>query len=468
MKKISILLFISLFISLLSCSDKEDNIEVYTVSFHTDGGTPTPSGQRVKAGETAKAPTQNPTKAGYIFKFWQLEGTTSAYNFQTPVNRDISLYAQWQEESQAEYWQVSWELNGGAWSSEDNHATKVLKGGTLAEPVAPVKNKNTFEGWYKEAALTNQVNFPYDVSHITADFKLYAKWKGENEPEDGTYKYFTSISAMKSWLDSQPDSNPYKIGLKGINLDAGNNWDNLGFIIYEAKYKYVELDLQHCTGSIIPDGEMTITWVGPVKHIDYTGFMVDCSYLINIKLPSTLSVIGEYAFYHCNWLESVTLPEGLKEIRGYAFQDCRHMTSVKLPQSLEHIRREAFSDCWGLTSIDIPQTVTEIEYAAFMGCSSLHTITLHEGLKIIGDRCFSDCTLPEKITIPSTVTVIGNSVFRDCKSLTEIVLLPVVPPSYDYSLPSHTSFVIKVPKNSVDAYKTAEGWSTHADQIVGF
>ena len=224
MKKIRLLLFISIIFCLPACSDKEDEIEVYTVSFHTDGGTPTPSGQRVKAGETAKAPAESPTKAGYIFKFWQLEGTTSAYNFQTPVNRDISLYAQWQEESQAAYWQVSWELNGGAWSSEDNHATKVLKGGTLAEPVAPVKNKNTFEGWYKEAALTNQVNFPYDVSHITADFKLYAKWNAEGEEPQ------TSVAMLASGRYSsfilKKDGTLHAVGLNNYGqLGTGDNKD---------------------------------------------------------------------------------------------------------------------------------------------------------------------------------------------------------------------------------------------------
>ncbi|RRC96624.1 InlB B-repeat-containing protein, partial [Prevotella sp. OH937_COT-195] len=86
----------------------------------------------------------------------------------------------WQPEAQAEYWQVTWELNGGAWPSEgDNHAVQVLKGGTLAEPAPPVKANHTFEGWYKEAGLTNKVNFPYNVSNVTANFTLYAKWKDE-------------------------------------------------------------------------------------------------------------------------------------------------------------------------------------------------------------------------------------------------------------------------------------------------
>lgn len=93
-----------------------------------------------------------------------------------PVNNNIILQAKWESEAVAEYWQVSWELNGGSWPSGDNHAIQVVKGGTLAEPTAPTKAGKVFDGWYKEAALTNKINFPYNVSAVTANFTLYAKW----------------------------------------------------------------------------------------------------------------------------------------------------------------------------------------------------------------------------------------------------------------------------------------------------
>jgi uncharacterized repeat protein (TIGR02543 family) len=55
----------------------------------------------------------------------------------------------------------------------------VVKGNTLAEPNAPVKEGSTFEGWYKEAAFANKVTFPHTV---TSDMTLYAKWTKEEEP----------------------------------------------------------------------------------------------------------------------------------------------------------------------------------------------------------------------------------------------------------------------------------------------
>ena len=188
MKKI---LFIALMgivaMGLASCGDKEEVKAFYTVTFDADGGTPVPEAQRVEEGKTAVAPSTAPVKAGFVFVAWSADGT-NAYNFQTPVTRDLILRAKWQAEAVAEYWQVAWELNGGAWPAEgDNHATQVLKGGTLAEPAPPTKANHTFEGWYKEAALTNKVDFPYDVSDVTANFTLYAKWKEKgSQPQTGT------------------------------------------------------------------------------------------------------------------------------------------------------------------------------------------------------------------------------------------------------------------------------------------
>lgn len=172
---------IGIFLSALTltytaCSDDDDDKIVYTVTFETDVCTPVPSVQKVEEGSAVTPPSTYPTKEGYAFVCWHLSGETTAYNFQSSVNNDITLYAKWQDEVTSEYWQVTWNLDGGSWPSGDNHATQVLKGGTLIEPAEPTKTGSFFHGWYKESALTNEVIFPYDVSNVTADFTLYAKW----------------------------------------------------------------------------------------------------------------------------------------------------------------------------------------------------------------------------------------------------------------------------------------------------
>jgi uncharacterized repeat protein (TIGR02543 family) len=147
----------------------------YTVSFDTGGGTPVPDNRKVRAGDIADEPDVNPTKAGYIFLFWSLRGASDAYDFRTAVKSDISLVARWDEG--IDYLQVSWELNGGAWPADDNHVTQVVKGESLAEPVAPVRTDYIFEGWYKDEDLAGKISFPYRADAVTDGFTLYAKWK---------------------------------------------------------------------------------------------------------------------------------------------------------------------------------------------------------------------------------------------------------------------------------------------------
>ena len=472
--------------AMISCSGNDDKETFYTVNFDSDGGTPVLS-QKVEAGGTATAPA-NPAKQGYVFLFWHLSGATTAYNFQTPVNSNINLVAKWEAVSSVEYWQVSWNLNGGAWSANDNHATQVAKGGTLAEPNAPTKAGNTFDGWYREAALTNKVNFPYNVSSITANFTLYAKWtSGGGSGDPAGYQMFTSIPALKSWLASQSSNTAataYKVGLKTVNLDAGNNWADLGVAVKISKY--VDLNLQGCTGTTIPDGYKS----GSTTY----GVFVDCDYLKSIHLPDGLTNVGKYAFYHCDNLISVTLPKGVVSIKELAFGWCINLEGIDLQVGLQYIENKVFTSCkklkyatlpaglksigseafWGcdaLEAINIPESVTAIGDDAFYSCDALVSVTLPNGIKFIGNW-FEFCKFTS-ITIPSSVTSIGSGVFSTVP-LNEIIMLPTAPPSLGSNVfrlsnvlnPASISVIIKVPAASLNAYKTASGWSVFANNIV--
>lgn len=70
-------------------------ISNYKVSFDVAGGAPSISSQTVKNGSAAVEPATKPTKTGYTFEGWYLNG--SKYSFQTPVIGDITLTAKWSE-----------------------------------------------------------------------------------------------------------------------------------------------------------------------------------------------------------------------------------------------------------------------------------------------------------------------------------------------------------------------------------
>ncbi|MDR1134950.1 MAG: InlB B-repeat-containing protein [Clostridiales Family XIII bacterium] len=72
---------------------------------------------------------------------------------------------------------VSFDSQGGTIVSA---ITGVTEGAKISEPSAPTKTGNTFAGWYKETALTNQWNFAVDV--VNADITLFAKWNQDSTP----------------------------------------------------------------------------------------------------------------------------------------------------------------------------------------------------------------------------------------------------------------------------------------------
>jgi len=280
---------ISIALGTFSCKEDKPEVEkVYTVTFDADGGNPVPAAQEVKEGEKATAPTSNPSKQGYVFLFWRLKGVETAYNFQTAVNANITLQAKWETETKVEYWQVTWNLNGGAWPANDNHATQVEKGGTIDEPNEPMKTGNTFEGWYKEKELTNKVSFPYDVNAVTADFTLYAKW--ENEPVE--YWQVTWELDGGEWPE---DDNHVTQVEKGGTIDEPNEPVKTGNT-FEGWYKEKELtnkvSFPYDVNALTADFTLYAKWedepVTPVEAMVASGEF----YYFVLKEDGTLYVTG--------------------------------------------------------------------------------------------------------------------------------------------------------------------------------
>ena len=143
------------------------NINKYTVTFNSYGGTPVPPAQEVEYGLTATKP-DDPTLKGYTFAFWYLgddEQNATAYDFNTPVTENITLTAKWNINK----YTVTFNSYGG---TPVPPAQEVEYGLTATEPAtAPTKTGYTFDGWY----LGDE---KYDFSDaVEQNITLYANWK---------------------------------------------------------------------------------------------------------------------------------------------------------------------------------------------------------------------------------------------------------------------------------------------------
>lgn len=139
-----------------------------------------------------------------------------------------------------------------------------------------------------------------------------------------------------------------------------------------------------------------------------------------VKLPSTLTSIGNNAFNGCHNLKEINLPEGIKSLANGTFKDCRSLASLTIPSTVTSIGNEVFNGCVSLTSLIIPDSVTSIGNNTFLNCTELKTVTLSASLEKIGTSAFSGCTALTSITIPENVTNIGANAFVNCTNLTSV------------------------------------------------
>lgn len=156
---------------------------------------------------------------------------------------------------------------------------------------------------------------------------------------------------------------------------------------------------------------------------------------------------------------------------GYAFRENPNIVSIvelKYFTSISYIGIYAFFNCSWLWKITIPANVKEIQDDAFHGCKNLQIITIPNGVTSIGNYAFKDCNALTSITIPNSVTYIGNYAFKNCNALTSIYCKSTTPPTLGKSFLSNNNCKIYVPTESVDAYKTADGWKDYADSIEGY
>ncbi|MDR0697951.1 MAG: leucine-rich repeat domain-containing protein, partial [Tannerella sp.] len=139
-------------------------------------------------------------------------------------------------------------------------------------------------------------------------------------------------------------------------------------------------------------------------------------------IPTTVTVIGDYAFADCHSLTSVTIPNSVTTIGDGAFAGCISLTSVTIPNSVTTIGEWAFLYCESLTSVTIPNSVTNIGWCAFQDCSSLTSVTIPNSVTTIGESAFYRCYSLTSVTIPNSVTTIGAIAFEHCESLTSLTI----------------------------------------------
>jgi hypothetical protein len=265
---------------------------------------------------------------------------------------------------------------------------------------------------------------------------------------DGT---FTTTAAFKTWLDEQSGNTaatPYNVKLNIAALDGNyETAGSLGNALYTNDTKYVNLDL---SGS-------TLTSIGEKAFYQ-------CTSLTGITIPGSVTTIESQVFDGCTSLTAInvdpansaytsengvlynkakttlvvypagktgstfTIPASVTSIGDGAFNSCTSLTSITI-LNVTSIGDGAFWHCTSLASVTIGSGVTSIRDSAFWSCTSLTSVTIGSGVTSIGQAAFQSCTSLTGITIPNTVTSIGQYAFNNCPSLVRVIFQGTITPT---------------------------------------
>ncbi|MBD5584680.1 MAG: leucine-rich repeat domain-containing protein, partial [Clostridia bacterium] len=137
--------------------------------------------------------------------------------------------------------------------------------------------------------------------------------------------------------------------------------------------------------------------------------------LTSVTLGTSVSEIGEYAFYNCVNLASVDLG-GVTTVKDYAFYGCTSLAVTGL-ENVEAIGNYAFADCSAITSLDL-NSAKIIGEGAFLvtGSKAYNSLSIPVAVSV-GAFAFSG-GMETTVEIPATLKEIGEGAFSRSTKLT--------------------------------------------------
>ena len=293
--------------------------------------------------------------------------------------------------------------------------------------------------------LTNASRAKYatELSQYKEELERY---KGEKLLENTSFEEESLISSENTLdYNTKPEGetgNIYNVitSLKGSNF-AGKLEVIKGELLLNSQNK-TEIEVAQSVGIAVNpyeiiEGEL-ISSEGNLLLMDSTG---------TLRIPETVTSIGEGAFADLEGLKTIIIPGTVKEIKMNAFRGNKDLETVIMEDGVESIGVSAFQGCANLKNVTMPQSLKEIKDQAFYADPNLKQITIPSGVKSIGSYCFASdtgltkvilengveelqsrvfegCTALSQIEIPESIKSIKNAVFTSCKNLEVINIDP--------------------------------------------
>lgn len=165
------------------------------------------------------------------------------------------------------------------------------------------------------------------------------------------------------------------------------------------------------------------------------GAFVDCTSLVSLTVPESVTKTGTDAFRGCTSLDGVYINDiaawcGMNFGRGDIYSNPLYyagnlyvrgelVSALEIPDGVEKIADFAFCGCTSVKSVNMGKAA-EIGDCAFWNCVNLKNVGLG-GVTRIGESAFGGCVSLESLTLPYGLKDIGYGAFSYCPSLKEAV-----------------------------------------------
>ena len=144
-----------------------------------------------------------------------------------------------------------------------------------------------------------------------------------------------------------------------------------------------------------------------------------CRSLETVIFPEGLLEIGEKAFSECSALQNASLNDGLQKVGVEAFS-AAGITELKIPASVTELGQGAFQYCRNLTSLTIPGTLRVVPVRAFFENLNLKSLVIEEGVEDIQTEAFSFANSLERASLPLSLRHLGMNSFYPAGKLKDV------------------------------------------------
>ena len=153
-------------------------------------------------------------------------------------------------------------------------------------------------------------------------------------------------------------------------------------------------------------------------------------------IPSSVTAIGEHAFYKCAALKIIDIPASVTDISEKAYYKCTALKTIRVDSGntvytsensngnqcnclIEKATHKVLLTC--LRS-DIPEDASMYGDYAFTSNTSIVSLTVPDGMTEISNDMLKGCTDLITIEIPASITSISGHKFEDCRKLKTIII----------------------------------------------